>query len=821
MTRYLVVALALSATPIAAHAGPAAPTAAKGAVAEPRLLELRLDPPEVVLDRPNAPRQLLVTGRYSDGSLRDLTSQAQFVSLQPRIAPVDAHGLVTPREDGRAPIAAKFGGRKASGAVVVRNARQQVRWSFPAQIAPILTSAGCNGGSCHGSPVGKGGFRLSLFNTSPELDYQAIAREGGRRVNPADPAASLILRKPSVQIAHKGGLRFKVDSREYRTLEAWIRAGAPEGVPTDPRVVSLDVLPHGRVLPGAGQKQQLVVLAKYSDGTTEDVTHVCLFSSNDEGVAEVDRGAEVTAVNQGEAPIMVRYAGLLATALVGVTTQPEIPGFPRIASDNLVDRFVFPKLQALHIQPAPLCSDEEFLRRAYLDVTATLPTVEEARSFLEDNDPGKRTKLVDLLLARPEYADYQAMLWADRLRSNSRFHRTGGVKAYQAWLKETFLANMPLDEFARKLVTATGQNYTDGPSNFWGNYDVISRPDEVAPQASQLFLGVRMQCAQCHNHPFERWTQDDFYSLAAVFGQVKGRGTKKTQEFELYLDPKATVENPLTQKVMEPHALDSPVFTAAPTEDVRVKFADWLTSPQNPYFARAMVNRVWKQFMGRGLVEPVDDMRATNPATHPELLDALARELINRKFDQKQVIRLILTSRAYQASSQPDPANVADRKYYSRAYPKRMAAEVYFDAVCQITGKPETFTGWPEAKRAVQLPENRFPSYFLDVFGRPNRLVICDREEEGTISQALNLINGKEIQSRVADKGGTLAKLLASGKPDDAILDELFLGTFSRFPKPEERSRLARQMSTAPNREEALQDVLWAMLSAREFQFNH
>lgn len=788
----------------------------------PRLLRLEITPREVRLDRPGALRRMLLTGHYADGSTRDLTDRARWISLRRDVVAVQPGGVLLPRADGTASVAAHLGSLRIGASVLVRNAAAPSRWTYANHVAPLLTKLGCNGGSCHGAPAGRGGFKLSLFNADPAADYRTLARDGhARRIIPADPTASLLLKKPALQVPHKGGQRLTAASPEYALLATWIAAGAPEGSPHEATPVSLEVLPRGRVLAKSGETQRLVALARFSDGTTQDVTAQATFVSNDEAVATVDGTGRVTAAGSGEAPILVRWAGLVTAATVGAVSYPAVPDFPVVPESNPVDRFVFSKLRALHIPPAPPASDAEFLRRAALDLTATLPTPEEARAFLSDTRPDRRARWVETLLQKPEYADHQALLWAERLRSNSRFHRIGGVRSYQKWLKESFLANLPLDQFARKLVTALGQNYSDGPSNFWGNYDVISTPVEVAPQVSQLFLGVRLHCAQCHNHPFERWTQSDFYSLAAVFAQVKGKATKQTQEFELFLDPKEVVRHPVTDVPLPAKAPDAAAFSVRDGEDVRVPFADWLTAPENPFFARALVNRLWKQMMGRGLVEPVDDFRITNPATHPELLDALARELVTHRFDQKHVLRLIANSRAYQAASEASPANRNDTKYYSRAYPRRMMAEVYFDAICQVTGMPEEFNNWPEAKRAVQLPENRYSSYFLDAFGRSNRLVICEREEEGTISQALNLIHGREIHDRVCAPKGTLTRLLGAGRDDRAIIDELFLATLSRYPREEERSRVTRQLSGAPSREEGFQDLLWALLSCREFQFNH
>jgi hypothetical protein len=805
---------------------------------QPHLLSVSFDPPTVIIDRPQVTQHLLVSGKYSDGSVRDVTRLAKFASLNQKVVIISKDGIAKPVSDGAAKIEAMVAGKKVQGAIVVKNAKLEVAYRFTTHIVPILTKAGCNGSNCHGSPVGKAGFKLSLFGYEPESDYNAIVKDqSSRRVNLKHPAQSLVLRKPTMTEPHGGGKRFEVNSPEYLLLFNYLKTGAPAPRKEDAMIERIELYPSGRVLTAPKQRQQLLVTAFYSDGTHEDVTDRTQFTSNDEGVATVTPSGTVTPIGIGEAAIMIRYGGKVSVGTVVATTlPPDKFTFHVSRFTNVIDQRVFAKLKQLRLPPSDLCTDEEFIRRVYLDIIGTLPTSDEARKFLTDTSLDKRAKLVDTLLERSEYADLQALIWADRLRSNSRFHRVGGVKAYQAWLQDCFRQNIPLDQFARALVTAKGANFDpkNGAANFWGSYDTILRPDEVAPQTSQLFLGIRIHCAQCHNHPFEKWTQNDFYSLAAVFAQVKHKNTKTAQEFELFLDPKGTVEHPVTKAVMPAHAMDSPVFTAEPSRDghgadnvadLRVKFADWLTAPDNPFFAKAMVNRLWKQFMGRGLVEPVDDCRVTNPPTHPELLDALAKEFVGNgaasvPFDQKRIIRLICNSRAYQLSAKPNATNALDTKYYSHFIPKRLMAEVYLDAICQVTGVPETFNNYPEAKRAIQLADNRYPSSFLDTFNRTNRLVICEREEEGTMTQALNLINGVEIQKKISDKNGALEKLLQSGKSDADIIDELFLSTLSRFPTPAERARLAKQMSGAP-RGEAFQDLLWALLSAREFMFNH
>jgi hypothetical protein len=690
-------------------------------------------------------------------------------------------------------------------------------WNFANHITPILTFGGCNQAACHGSPVGKSGFKLSLYGSDPRSDHATLLKS---RIDLKNVDASLLLRKPTMQVAHGGGPRFRKDSPHYQALRAWIAAGAPFGDDSAPKLTHLTVSPGYRVLREPGVTVPLQVTAHYSDQSQEDVSGMAVYSSNDEAVLKVDTRGRVTPQGAtGDAAIMIRYAGQFAAAVFGATTLPsradsELPA-------NLVDREIYAKLRDLNIAPSAVCSDEELIRRLYLDLLGVLPSAGEVRQFLHSKDPTKRAALVDAVLERPEYADLQALIWADRLRSDVRFHRVGGSRSYYRWLREEFAANRPLDKFASALLTARGPNFTNGQANYWGNYDKISTPVEVAIQTGQVFLGVRIGCAQCHNHPFEKWTQSDFYSLAAVFSQVVEFGSKNAQEFELRIDPNRAVIHPVSKQAALPKALGGPVLDTVPGADRRVAFADWLTAKDNPFFARAMANLVWKTLMGRGIVEPVDDFRETNPPTHPQLLDALARELAAHRFDQKHLIRLIANSRTYQHAAAANQTNRLDFKYYSRAYPKRLLAEVYLDAIAQVTAVPDAFANWPEAKRAVQLPDNRFPSPFLDIFERSNRLVICDREQNVTITQALHFVNGPEIQAKLSHADNRIAAWLDSGKPDAAVLDEMFLSTLSRYPSPQEKDRLLTRVARASARREAWEDLLWAILNSKEFVFNH
>ncbi|MBM3787774.1 MAG: DUF1553 domain-containing protein [Acidobacteria bacterium] len=707
--------------------------------------------------------------------------------------------------------------KKTLGLLLLAAALPAQRRSFPTHITPILTFGGCNQSACHGSPVGKKGFKLSLYGADPEQDYQTL-RKG--RIDVARPLESLLLRKPTMQVAHGGGPRFKTDSQHFATLRAWIEAGAPYGDKDGPVISRIEVSPGYRVLKSKDEKVQLRVDAVFSDGKREDVTGLSLFSSNDDGVIQVSsKGVAAAAGGTGDAAILVRYAGKFAAPVLGATLLPPAP--PAVPGTHPIDREIYAKLAQLNVTPSRESTDSEFLRRAYLDITGTLPSAADARQFLASTAPDKRAMLVDQLLEKPEYADLQTLLWADRLRSDIRFHRVGGVRSYYRWMKEQFLLNRPLDEFARMLLTAKGPNFTSGAANFWGNYDKISTPVETAIQAGQVFMGVRIGCAQCHNHPFEKWSQNDFYSLAAVFSQVVELHTKNAQEFDLRVEPARAVINPATKRAAEPRYLGGGIIDVPPGEDRRVPFAKWLTTKENPYFAKAMANIVWRQMMGRGIVNPVDDFRDTNPATHPALLDLLAQELSSHGFDTKHLIRFIAASKTYQHSSEANAANELDSKYYARSYPKRMAAEVYMDAIAQVTNLENSFNAWPEARRATQLPDNRYNAYFLDVFERSNRLVICDREENVTVPQALHIINSPEVQAKLASADSRLARWLAAGKNDSAILDELFLSTVSRFPTPKEKDRLLTRVSQAGNRKEIWEDILWAMINAREFVFNH
>src|SRR5439155_1816857 len=510
---------------------------------------LTLEPVEIRLDRPGATQQLVVLARSADGRVRDVTTRAKFASSDAAVATVSPSGEILPAKDGAVTVEAAFGGARVRRQAVIRNFAAPIAWSFASLITPVLTSGGCNQSSCHGSPVGKNGFKLSLFGYEPDLDYAAlVTKEPGRRVNTRNIDQSLALRKPTMTEKHGGGYRFGADSVQYKMLRAWIAAGAPFGDKDAPALRLIEIAPAYRVLQSTGERQQLLVTALYSDGSREDVTRLAVYSSNDESILKVDgAGVVAPAGGNGDAPILVRYGGQVAVAVLGATMLPAPRAFPA-AADNVVDREIYRKLRNLHIVPSEPATDEEFIRRAYLDIAGMLPAAADVRQFAASTAPDKRRYLIDQLLERPEYADLEALRWADRLRSDSRFHRIGGVRSYYRWLREEFAANRPLDKLASSLLTARGANFTVGPANYWGNYDKISTPKEVAIQTGQVFMGVRIGCAECHNHPFERWTQNDFYSLAAVFSQVVEFHTQNQRELELHREPSRAVLHPVSKK---------------------------------------------------------------------------------------------------------------------------------------------------------------------------------------------------------------------------------------------------------------------------------
>jgi len=781
----------------------------------PAQAALLVSPAAVALDNPEATQQLLVRSSVSPA---DLTRQVVYEVLDPKIASVDATGLVQPKGEGQTVLVIRNGPEETRLPVEVRGLKTPPPVSFETQIIPIFTKRGCNSGGCHGKAEGKNGFKLSVFGFDPAADHQALVMEArGRRLFPASPDNSLLLLKPTARIAHGGGRRLAPGSLPYERLRRWVVEGGRFGV-GPAAVTAIEVEPRQRVL-DLGGTQQLRVTALQADGGRHCVTLDAQYDSNATSIATVDgRGWVQGSDIPGEAAILVRYLGHVTVCRVTIP-RPGVK-FARPPEANFIDRLAWDNLARLGIPPNDLADDATFLRRAFLDTIGTLPTVAEARTFLADTRADKRARLIDQLLQRPEYADYWAMRWSDLLRVDRDTITPAGAVAMTRWLRKQFADNRPYDEFVRDILTARGNTADEGPAAI---YKALTTPEEMSRSFSQVFLGVRIQCAQCHHHPSERWGQDDYFALAGFFTGV-GHKPLPGQTEAVFAQKGTEMTHPRTGKPVPARALGAPTADFTTTLDRRVVLARWMTAADNPFFARAIANRLWAHYFGRGLVEPLDDLRATNPATNEPLLDELARHLRDSKYDLKAFTRTLLNSRLYQLSERTRPNNAGDEQNFSHAQPKAIPAEVLLDAISQATGVPEKFNGWPEGYRAIQVWDNRMPSYFFQIFGRPVRASVCEceRSNEPSIAQALHLMNSEEIMSKVHGREGTARRLARSDKEPRAIIDELYLGTLSRYPTDRERALMLGVFTEAgEDRQGAVEDVLWAILNTRGFVYNH
>lgn len=825
MSRIATTAIltAVLGSPLAAGAAPKVATkpgrpGISRTPAVPRLVQLEIGPAPLTLNGPDARQTLLVTGKLADGSFVDFSTRVVYSVSDPKLARVSPKGILTPAADGQAKVVVQAAGIRSVAPVTVTNARVAKPLNFENQVLPILTKTGCNTGGCHGKSTGQNGFKLSLLGYDPVFDYDALVKEGrGRRLSLPNPDESLLLTKPTGAVPHGGGIRFKKESPEYALLRRWVAEGIPVGDPSDPKIASITVEPQERILHRKGDRQRLVVMATYTDGSRRDVTAEAQFKSNDEQVADPEPdGTVVTRENTGDAAIMVRYMGQVASALVTVPMEDRIARFPAFPARNAIDELIYAKLKKLNVTPSDLCSDYEFVRRAYVDAIGTLPTADEVRKFAADSAPDKRTKLIDALLERPEYGDMWAQRWSDVFRNQVPFgERKVGSWTFHYWIRDAVNSNMPYDQFVRELITAQGDGSSNPPANWYRDANLVN-------DTAQLFLGMRIDCANCHHHPYEKWSQDDYYGFAAFFARV----ARKDLGFGLsgiFVNSGGVTRNPVSGKIMKPKALDGPEFEVGEFEDPRQKLADWLTAPDNRFLARAEVNRLWKHFLGRGLVEPVDDMRLTNPPSNPELMDALAKDFVAHKFDVKYVIRQIMNSRTYQLTAQPQGNNVKDTQNYSRAYARRLSAEVLLDALNQVTGTSDKYSGLPAGTRAIQLPDETVPSYFLDVFGRPKRetACTCERSSEGNLSQTLHIMNSPEIDGKVKDGKGRANLLAASMKSDGEVVEELYLTALARPPREKELAGALEYLAARKDRKAGLEDLLWALLNTNEFLFNH
>ena len=834
----------LAALPVCLLAGLLFDSSAAGQTRQAPL-SLRLVPKEIRLWEAGATQRFLLLGRYADGLERDLTSQADLSVSDPAVARLDREGKVAAVARGAATLTAAVKGLRAGAEINVTAADGTRPFSFGREIGGILTKKGCNASDCHGSVKGKGGFKLSANALYPKEDYQWIV-EGGvyqvlspepagerkPRIDLKDPEKSLLLAKATLALPHGGGARLNPDSRDYLAILDWIREGADYGQEHDgtaPRIRSLEILPRSVTLESGGTSQ-LIMMAHLSDGRREDLTDQVLYASNDSSLVEVSERGLVTGMQTGETAVVVRAAGQAASMGVAVIADP-LPDYPEIPRRNTIDEFVFAKLRRLNILPSELSSDEEFLRRVCLDLTGTLPPPQRVREFLEDPDPGKRDRLIEVLLDSPEYVDYWTYRLADLFRV--AMYSTGKLKntrMYWEWIRDAVARNRPYDRIARERIGAQGY---DGPSrHYYRLGGELPLPANMMAEQMRVFLGRRLDCAQCHNHPYERWSQDQFWGLAAFFGRVSRIG-QLGMDMIIIDDPAGhgqfgqgeQVIHPRTRQLVEPRFLDGRPLSEEQRTDLRMKLAEWITA--HPYFAEAAVNRFWGYFFGRGLVDPVDDFRLTNPPSHPGLLRALAKDFRERGHDLKHLVRQIVQSRTYQLSGATNPGNRKDRVNFSRALPRPLDAEVVLDAISQVTGISEDFHHWdpgrePAGTRAINLVwPDVVPSHFLELHGRPNRQMIPERRAEASLGQALHRLVGKTYTRKLSAEGGRLDRLLREQTSDGQVIEELYLSALSRFPAPGEKQELQQALASALSRREALEDLTWAIIATAEFASNH
>jgi hypothetical protein len=800
------------------------------------LKSLAIHPAQLTLRGSDSAAQLVVTGALPGDRLADITGDAEYEVIDRKVVRVLPGGRVLPLASGATEIVARYGSHMARIAVRADRIEDNLPINFGNQVVPIFTKLGCNSGGCHGKASGQNGFKLSLLGFEPEYDYAALVKEArGRRVNSAAPEQSLLLLKASGSIAHGGGKRLDIGSDEYKIIRRWVAAGLPFGRPDDPVVTRISLFPEQSVLP-RHSRQQFAVYAHYSDGSVEDITRRAQYDSNDADIATVDgNGLVRTLALSGEAAIMARYQGQVTTFRTTVPLGVPAPAYT-FEPKTVVDRHTGAHWRRLGIVPSAPCTDAEFVRRAYLDITGTLPTPPQVADFVGDSNADKRGGLVDRLLDSPEYSYYFANKWADilRVKRGNQPNRACGTFLFHNWIREAIAGDMPYDQFARAILTAVGDE-TKSPPTVW--YKDLQTPDLFVDNASQIFLGTRLQCAQCHHHPYEKWSQDDYWGLAAFYGRVgtktfpvPGLGMQNQQNLRrvLFTKSSGTVLNKRTGRPAEMRPLGGEPIEADSDLDPRKKLADWLVDAKNPFFARAVANRYWAHFFGRGIVDPLDDQRVTNPPSNPELLDALARDVLESQYSLKHLIRTICKSRTYGLSSTPNEFNKNDKQAYSHYYPKRMSAEVLFDAVCQVTGSPAQFGGLPQdqhaPQRAIMLPDESFTSYFLDVFGRPQRISACEceRVSEANLAQALHLLNSEEVQGKIARAGGRAEQMAKDPYRTSAEkIEELFLWALGRKPTEKQLELALENLAANPrDKKSAYENIIWALLNTKEFVFN-
>ncbi len=768
--------------------------------------KLSIYPPAVVLHGQDATQSFAVTYTDAEGYNRDVTAEC-------------APGHVARALMKKISISCR--GLLATAPVTVKPAVRSPGISFVNDVSPIFTMSGCAGANCHGSIRGQRGFKLSLFGYEPKLDYESITGGDAHRINRAAPEKSLLLQKPTTQTPHGGGFRFSPDSEQYRTLLEWLRQGAPYDANDTVRITALSVYPEERILTGPNQTQQLIAIARYSDGSVRDMTNLVQYTANDPDTVQVDSHGVVKALQTGETAVMVRSTGKAVAARIFIASGPTAKDYPEVPHNNYIDDQIFTKLRQMNIRPSELSSDEQFLRRVNLDTIGLLPTEAETREFLSSSDANKRAQLIDRLLNRREFADVWALKFTELFRAGTREAGNKGAKIVYDYVRDSFRENKPYDRFVRELLLSQGAHsfaassipgLKQSPTSFY-NVSFDSNAPDHATNVSQLFLGVRLDCAKCHNHPFEKWTQNDFYGFAAFFARVGIKEVYENDENATIYMEEGSVKHPKTKQHMDAKFLDGPIVKDQQEADIREALVDWMVSPQNPFFARAISNRVWKHFMGRGIVEDVDDFRVTNPPTHPALLNALASDLATHHYDLRHLMRAIMNSRVYQLSPEPNESNHNDAINYSHFRMRRLEAEALLDAMSEVTGVPEKFAGYPAGTRAMQL-YGVGGGYMLSSFGRLSRDIICERDSQPDMAQTMHMISGSTIQKKVTGMKFD-AKL-----SDEQWIDDFYLSALVRKPAAEER-RAALEQIAKSDHAAGRQDLAWAVLNSKEFLYQH
>lgn len=792
----------------------AEPTYAGGAIAK-----VEVFPPDVELSTNRDRQRFVVVATREDGVTLDVTSQAQAKLANPAIAKLESATL-TPLADGQTTLEVTFNGQTIPVPVAVKQATADRPISFQLDVMPVFMRSGCNTGSCHGAARGKDGFRLSLFGFDPAGDHFRITHElGYRRVNLALPAESMLLEKTDGTVPHTGGKRFERDSEYYQTLLRWLEAGAPYDAGEVPKVLAVELYPKQVVLEGEGATQQMVARAKYSDGTDRDVTNLAVFLTNNDNSAAISPDGLVTAANRGEAFVMARFETHTVGSQVLVLPQDLQYTPPTEQPTNYIDELVGAKLRKLRLLPSAVCSDEVFLRRVTLDITGLLPTEQEYAEFLTDGDGNKRAKLIDRLLDRKEFSEIWAMKWAELLTIRSTPQVSGkSAFLYSSWLSAQIQNNVPLDKMVQELLGATGGTFKNPPTNY---YQIETDTLKTAENVAQVFMGIRTQCAQCHNHPFDRWTMNDYYSFAAFFSQIGRKQGEDYREIVVFNSGGGEVAHPVGGRAMPPKYLGGPQPDVA-GKDRRMVLAQWLASPENPYFATSVANRVWDHFFGIGIVQPVDDIRISNPASNPELFQALGDKLTSYNYDFKQLVRDICNSKTYQRSTERNASNEADELNFAHSRVRRIRAESLLDCVSEVTETKDKFQGLPLGARAVQIADGGTSTYFLNTFGRSTRATVCSCEvkTDPTLSQSLHMINGDTIEGKIRG-GGLIGRQLAAGKTPDQLIESIYIRCLSRKPSPEELVKLKAAVAEEKEPQKALEDIFWAVLNSREFVFNH